>query len=221
MTSRPGYLRRQCPSGAVGASSDLAHFVYRWLGGWVPVTIDCVTERPVSTRDEWMRVYRRVLETRSADVAEDRLRALAGDQVLTVRIWTARSRRTPADALALLAEDPDHTVRHNALLNPNTPDSALRSLAGREARQSGSWSFSHRAVIVHHPNVSEGLRAELVAAGACSCPKRCGQWAFLPRERGGPSTTSTAAKYSNRADRIWPDVGVGSTLRRPSDREVS
>jgi hypothetical protein len=108
-------------------------------------------------------------------VSADRLRSLAVDEIRPVRLWTARSPLTPPDALDRLARDEDSSVQWNALINPNLPDTGLRWLADLEAEKAGARWFILRERIVHHPNASEPLRAELVAAGACSCPQPCGR----------------------------------------------
>ncbi|MEV0748362.1 hypothetical protein OG778_17585 [Streptomyces sp. NBC_00184] len=105
----------------------------------------------------------------------ERLRSLAVDEIRPVRLWTARSPLTPPDALDRLARDMDSSVQWNALINPNLPDTALRWLADLEAKKAGTRWFILRERIVHHPNASEALRAELVAVGACSCPRPCGR----------------------------------------------
>ncbi|GAA3990539.1 hypothetical protein GCM10022247_06640 [Allokutzneria multivorans] len=125
--------------------------------------------------------YRRVLEAREPDTSAERLGVLALDEIRPVRLWTARNPATPPTALAGLAEDEDDTVRWNALLNPNLPDAALRSLAQREEAESGGRSFIVRCLVVHHPNASAELRDQLVAAGACECPRPCGRYAFESR----------------------------------------
>ena len=105
----------------------------------------------------------------------ERLRSLAVDEVRPVRLWAARSPLAPPDALDLLARDVDSWVRWNALVNPNLPDTGLRWLADLEAKTAGTRWFLLRSLIVHHPNASEALRAELVAVGACDCPRPCGR----------------------------------------------
>ena len=137
-----------------------------------------VSGRVIRTQAERLLGYRRVLEARSPDVTADRLRLLALDEIRPVRLWTARSPLAPPDALDCLARDDDASVRWNALLNPNLPDSAMRWMAEHEAAEAGARSFLYRQRIVHHPNLSPALRAELVAAGACSCPKPCGRSAY-------------------------------------------
>ncbi|MFE9483758.1 hypothetical protein ACFYNM_34850 [Streptomyces spororaveus] len=108
----------------------------------------------------------------------ERLRSLAVDEIRPVRLWTARSPLAPPDALDRLARDVDASVQWNALINPNLPDTALRWLADLEAKRAGTRWFILRQRIVHHPNASEALRAELVALGACSCPRLCGRHVY-------------------------------------------
>ncbi|WP_328551128.1 hypothetical protein [Streptomyces sp. NBC_00358] len=105
----------------------------------------------------------------------ERLRSLAVDEIRPVRLWTARSPLAPPDALDRLARDEDSSVQWNALINPNLPDTVLRWLADLEAKKAGTRWFILRERIVHHPNASEALRAELVAVGACSCPQPRGR----------------------------------------------
>lgn len=122
-----------------------------------------------------MLAYGRVLEARSAECSVDRLRALAADEVRPVRLWVARNPCAPPDALSALARDVDSTVRWNALLHPRTPGDALRWLSDHEADTDGTRSFVVRRLVVHHPNASTQLRAELFAIGACACPGFCGR----------------------------------------------
>ncbi|MBR7833800.1 hypothetical protein KDL01_11020 [Actinospica durhamensis] len=144
--------------------------------------IGLVTRPAVRTRAERLSGYRRVLEARSPQTSVDRLRVLATDEVRPVRLWTARNPATPADALDRLARDCDASVRWNALVNPLLPDEALSWMAEREEGEHGSRWFHERSLIVHHPNASEGLRAELIAAGACRCPEWCsGRSTFAAR----------------------------------------
>ena len=140
------------------------------------------------TQAERLLGYRRVLEARSQDVTADRLRVLAVDDIRPVRLWTARRPPTPPDALDQLARDTDHSVRWNALLNVNLPESSLWWLSDREAGKFGNRWFLERQRVVHHPNASEALRAELIAVGACSCPRPCGRSAFAqkPAQTTGP-----------------------------------
>jgi hypothetical protein len=125
-----------------------------------------------------MLAYRRVLEARDLNTSADRLRALAADEVRPVRLWVARNPLTPPDALGALARDEDSSVRWNALLHPETPDDALRWLSEREAARSGTKWFLVRQLVVHHPNASAELRADLAAIGACVCPQPCGRYAY-------------------------------------------
>ncbi|MFI0942743.1 hypothetical protein [Streptomyces sp. NPDC021020] len=131
--------------------------------------------RIVRTQAERLSGYVRVLEARSPDASPERFRSLAVDEIRPVRLWTARSPLTPPDALDQLARDEDQSVQWNALINPNLPDTALRWLADLEAEEAGTRWFTLRERIVHHPRASAALRAELVAAGACSCPRPCGR----------------------------------------------
>jgi hypothetical protein len=94
-------------------------------------------------------------------------RILAQDDVRPVRLWTARHLATPADALEMLARDDDEAVRWNVLLNPCTPDAALRWLADVEARKYGDRHFLERQRILRHPQASAELRAAFVGAGCC------------------------------------------------------
>lgn len=139
--------------------------------------------RVVRSSAERLLGYRRVLEARNPDTSADRLGVLAIDEIRPVRLWVARNRVTPPAALARLAEDEDSSVQWNALLNSNLPDSALRSLAQQEAEKSGGRWFLRRRLIVHHPNVSDELREQLITAGACECPRLCGRYAYqtVPR----------------------------------------
>ena len=146
--------------------------------GHAGVIINAVTGRIVRSRAERILAYRRVLEARSAETSTDRLRALALDEVRPVRLWVARNPHTPPDALGHLARDEDSSVRWNVLLHPETPDTALRWLSEREADSYGTKTFIDRRLIVHHPNASKALRAELVAIGAFECPRPCSRYAY-------------------------------------------
>jgi hypothetical protein len=117
--------------------------------------------------------YLRVLEARSETTAISRLRVLAGDDIRPVRLWTARNRNAPPDALDRLSRDEDHSVRWNALLHRGLPAGALEAMAAAEAAVHGSRWLIARAHIVHHPNVPTTLRQQLLDAGACrTCPDR-------------------------------------------------
>jgi hypothetical protein len=142
------------------------------------VIIRLMSKRVVRSPAERLLGYRRVLETRNPDTPAERLNVLAIDEIRPVRLWVARNRATPPAALARLAQDEDYSVQWNALLNPNLPDSALRSLAQQEAEESNGRWFISRRLIVHHPNVSDELREQLVAVGACECPRPCGRYAY-------------------------------------------
>jgi hypothetical protein len=87
-----------------------------------------------------------------------------------VRLWTARNRNAPPDALERLSRD-DESVRWNALLHRGLPAGALEAMAIAEAAAHGSGWFIARGHIVHHPNVPTSLRQQLLDAGACrTCP---------------------------------------------------
>ncbi|MEU1525364.1 hypothetical protein ABZ413_24515 [Nocardia rhamnosiphila] len=122
-----------------------------------------------------MSGYRRVLETRDPATCPDRLRQLAVDPVRPVRLWAARNPNTPADALTLLVVDEDSSVQWNAIVNPVVPVEALRRVAAIEAARWGNRHLLLRERVVHHPNVTDELRAELINAGTCQrvewCPK--------------------------------------------------
>lgn len=126
--------------------------------------------------------YARVKEARSPDVTEVRLRELAGDEIFPVRLYTALSPLAPPDVLLRLARDDEDYIQSCVLLNVRTDDAALRILAEREraaaGRRARAGIHSRRGMIVHHPNASEALRAELVRQGACACPRECsvGLW---------------------------------------------
>ena len=121
-----------------------------------------------------MLAYLRVLEARNPETSAERLRTLAGDEVRPVRLWVARNPHTPPDVLDALIRDEDSSVLWNALLHPKTPDAALRWLSERETASDGRRHFLYRQKVVHHPNASIKLRAELIAMGACACPQWCG-----------------------------------------------
>jgi hypothetical protein len=126
-----------------------------------------VNQRLIRTPAERRLGYLRVLEARSPSTSTERLRVLATDSIRPVRLWTARNPNTPPDALGSLTEDEDPWVQWNALLHPHTPAAALQTVADEEA----ATARSRRFIIVHHPNTSPALRAELIAAGACpTCP---------------------------------------------------
>ncbi|MEV6522721.1 hypothetical protein AB0M43_12315 [Longispora sp. NPDC051575] len=142
-----------------------------------------MSERVVRPPAERTAGLARVVEARAATTAEDRLRALAGDEVRPVRLWTARNLGTPPDALDLLTRDPDEIVRWNALLNPRTPAPALERLAEEENRRYGGRWFLFRDNVVHHPNTPEPLRESLYRAGACAgCSPTCDGWRVYTRQ---------------------------------------
>jgi hypothetical protein len=135
-----------------------------------------VSERIVRPYSERMAGYRRVLEARSRTTPA-RLRELAGDEIRPVRLWTARNIWTPADALDLLADDPDDSVVWNVLLNRQTPARTLERLSRREAAKFGDRYFIDRERIAHHPLAPEALREALLLAGACKgCSRYCQGW---------------------------------------------
>jgi hypothetical protein len=137
-----------------------------------------MSERVVRPLTERLSGYRRVLEARNPDTSAERLSVLAVDEIRPVRLWVARNSAAPPAALARLAEDEDSWVQWNALLNLNLPDSALRSLAQQESEKFGGEWFHIRRLVVHHPNVSDELREQLITAGACVCPRLCGLRAY-------------------------------------------
>ncbi|WP_458691316.1 hypothetical protein [Nocardia tengchongensis] len=142
----------------------------------------------VPSRAERLAGYRRVLETRDPATAPGRLRQLAVDSVRPVRLWAARNPNTPPDALALLVVDQDGNVRWNAIVNPGVPTEALRGAAELEVRTSGDAYFSVRERVVHHPNASDELRAELIEAGTCRRPDRCPKpWFYNNRFESAPT----------------------------------
>jgi hypothetical protein len=137
-----------------------------------------MSKRVVRSLEERLLGYRRVLEARNPDTSAERLSVLAIDEIRPVRLWVARNRETPPAALVGLAQDEDSSVQWNALLNPNLPDSALRWLVQQEAEKSDGRWFLNRRLVVHHPNVSDELREQLITAGACECPRLCGRYAY-------------------------------------------
>jgi hypothetical protein len=148
------------------------------IGCGIHAIIGLMVQRIVRGRVDRLLGYQRVLDARRVEASADRLRELASDEIRPVRLWTARNRLAPPDALDRLARDEDSSVRWNALLNPHLPDAALRWLAEHEMREAGTRWFIYRERIVHHPNTSDALRAELLAVGACSCPRPCGRSAY-------------------------------------------
>jgi hypothetical protein len=128
-----------------------------------------------SIRSEAERIggYHRVLEARSPDVTGGRLRELAHDDIRPVRLWTARSRRCPGDALVALAHDEDSSVSWNALHNAAMPEAGLRYLCELEAerdRQDRTPSFIVRARVLAHPNTPPQLAKQLRELGVVPEP---------------------------------------------------
>jgi hypothetical protein len=128
--------------------------------------------RAERTRAERMRGYARVLEARADQTSPDRLAQLATDEIRAVRVWSARNRRCPANALDLLAHDDDDYVTWNVLSNPCLPESRLRFLAEEEAALDYArnrpdrrpWTVV-RSSVLRHPNAGRQLRRELRKAG--------------------------------------------------------
>jgi hypothetical protein len=124
--------------------------------------------RQIRSQRERLAGYRRVLEARSSDVTEARLRELAYDEIRPVRLWTARSRRCPGDALVALADDEDGSVRWCALHNAAMPEAGLRYLCEREAEGDRSGStpfFGVRKRVLAHPNTPTELAEQLRELG--------------------------------------------------------
>ncbi|MFJ3728002.1 hypothetical protein ACIPYQ_36270 [Streptomyces sp. NPDC090045] len=135
-----------------------------------------MTSRKVRGPAERMLGYARVKEARDPDVSAERLRELAADDIIPVRLYTARSYAAPPDVLLRLASDEEGSVRWCVLLNPVADDPVLRLLAARERAESAGRPtpyLSVRGIIVHHPNASPALHGELLAEGACACPAYC------------------------------------------------
>ncbi|MBF6348218.1 hypothetical protein IU448_04215 [Nocardia flavorosea] len=115
----------------------------------------------------------------------DRLRELAADPVLPVRLWTARNPNVPADAFVRLIVDEDNPVRWNAITNPGVPPAALRHVAALEADRHGDQDFTLRENLAHHPNATAEFRAELIKAGTCRNPASCPEpWYYRNRFHG-------------------------------------
>jgi hypothetical protein len=130
--------------------------------------------RSVRSQAERLAGYRRVLEARSPDVTEQRLRELAHDEIRPVRLWTARSSRCPGDALVALAHDEDSTVRWNALHNAAMPAAGLRYLCEWEAerdREGRIPFFIVRARVLAHPNTPTQLAEQLRELGVVAEPR--------------------------------------------------
>lgn len=104
-----------------------------------------MTSRTVRSRAEQLAAYERVREARSLDVTPERLGELALDDVLPVRLWTARSRVATPGVLAVLAADEDGTVRWNVMLSLRSDDAVLRALAQRERGEAGGAGTSSPA----------------------------------------------------------------------------
>lgn len=126
--------------------------------------------------------YARVKEARDRRTPADRLRELASDEISPVRLYTAMNFATPPDVLLRLSCDEEHHIRWCVLLNPSADEAVLRSMADRERADAVKLrgrstyflgGFFVRGHAVHHPGASEALRAELLAEGACGCPRRC------------------------------------------------
>jgi hypothetical protein len=128
--------------------------------------------RLIRSQPERIAGYSRVLEARSSDVTEGRLRELAHDEIRPVRLWTARSRLCPGDALVALAHDEDSSVSWNALHNAAMPDAGLRYLCEREAERNRHQTpfFIVRARVLAHPNTSPQLAEQLRELGVVAEP---------------------------------------------------
>jgi len=130
--------------------------------------------RTIRSQAERIAGYRRVLEARSPDVTDERLREPTHDEIRPVRLWTARSSRCPGDALVALAHDnEDSTVRWCALHNAAMPEVGLRYLCEREAerdRKDRTPSFIVRARVLAHPNTSTQLAEQLRELGVVAEP---------------------------------------------------
>jgi hypothetical protein len=129
--------------------------------------------RSIRSQPERIAGYRRVLEARSPDVPEQRLRELAHDEIRPVRLWTARSNRCPGDALVALAHDEDPNVSWSALHNAAMPEAGLRYLCEREAerdRKDRTPSFIVRARVLAHPNTPPQLAEQLRELGVVPEP---------------------------------------------------
>lgn len=136
-----------------------------------------MTPRKIRGPAERMLGYARVKKARDPEVTGDRLRELAGDEIMPVRLYTARSHAAPPDVLLRPACDEDDSVRWCVQLNPVADDAVLRFLVERkrtaEAARCRPPAFSVRRYVVHHPGASPDLRDELLAEGACGCPGFC------------------------------------------------
>ncbi|MDX3536497.1 hypothetical protein PV721_19360 [Streptomyces sp. MB09-01] len=141
-----------------------------------------MTSRKVRSPVERMLGYARVKEARDPNVSAERLHELAADDIIPVRLYTAPSFAAPPAVLLRLASDEEESVRWCVLLNPEADEPVLRRLAERERAESAGHPaaprFAVRSLIVHHPNASSALHAELLAEGACGCgcgcPAYCG-----------------------------------------------
>ncbi|WP_327308286.1 hypothetical protein OG730_36570 [Streptomyces sp. NBC_01298] len=137
-----------------------------------------MTPRKIRGPAERMLGYARVKEARDPGVTAERLREFAGDDIVPVRLYTAQSLAAPSDVLLLLARDEEACVRSSVLLNPAADEPVLRAMAEAERAASPRrfWrrpDFSVRRLVVHHPGATPALRAELLAEGACGCPRKC------------------------------------------------
>lgn len=151
--------------------------------------------------------YARVKEARDPGVSAERLRELAGDDIVPVRLYTARSFAAPPDVLLRLASDEEGGVRWCVLLNVVADEPVLRLFADRERAESagrpGTPSFSIRRMVVHHPNASPALYGELLAEGACGCPGYCSPPAWrtlISRYAAGPAGAGAAEGLARGAD---------------------
>jgi hypothetical protein len=132
-----------------------------------------VSPRLVRTPEQRRLGYLRALEARNPNTAGARLRELGADAAPAVRLETARNPSTPPAVLGVLTRDRDSMVRWYALRNPRTSGAALRLVADHEASRYGGGRLWVRSLIVHHPELSEIARADIIAAGACGCPAEC------------------------------------------------
>ena len=130
-----------------------------------------MSSRVVRSRAERLAGYRRVREARNFATSPDRLRELAADPILPVRVWTARNPNTPSDSLASLALG-DRT-QWFALHNPGTPAESLRRVARNHYDEWGRQRMPLIELVIHHPNAPDDLRDEYIAVGACANPRYC------------------------------------------------
>ncbi|WP_405495834.1 hypothetical protein [Streptomyces sp. NBC_00096] len=136
-----------------------------------------MTPRKIRGPAERMRGYARVREARCPQTTADRLRELAGDEIVPVRLYTAHNFTAPPDVLLRLASDEEIHVRWAVLLNPAADEATLRSLAEWEratkADRPGWPPAFVRGLAVHHPGAPAALHAELLAERVCGCPRKC------------------------------------------------